>query len=182
MEKKFHPRLKGYSADINGNIYGLRGQLMLGCDATVGYRQYEFRGETYLGHRFVWECFNGDIPEGMHINHIDHHKQNNAVINLELVTPERNVQYYYEQIGVHKIEKTKLSSKSNDANAKLTRDEVKSIILLSLQGVTNRELGNRFGVHERYISLIRHKKRWKSVWMEMDLEASTTIPSGSRIK
>lgn len=179
---KFHPILFGYSADLHGNVYGLRGQVMKGCDATVGYRQYEFAGITYLGHRFMWECFNGAIPEGLVVNHIDHNKQNNALSNLELLTQEANVQYYYEQIGVSKVRQEDLSSRSNPAVAKLSREQVKEIINLAMQGVTNKVLGERFGVHERYISLIRHKKRWKSVWLEMGLETSTTIPSGSRPK
>lgn len=179
---KFHPVFVGYSADIQGNVYGLRGQLMKGCEATVGYRQYEFAGVTYLGHRFVWECFNGTIPVELVVNHIDHDKQNNALGNLELLTPEANVQYYYEQIGASRVRQETLSSRSNPAVAKLSREQVKEIIMLAMQGVKNKVLGERFGVHERYISLIRHKKRWKSVWLEMGLETSTTIPSGSRLK
>lgn len=40
-------------------------------------------------HRFVWEHFNGPIPDGMHVHHIDHDRGNNGIENLELI--ERRV-------------------------------------------------------------------------------------------
>lgn len=42
-------------------------------------------------HRLVWETFNGRIPEGYEINHIDHDKSNNSLDNLELVTHSQNI-------------------------------------------------------------------------------------------
>lgn len=182
MDRKFHPTHKRYSCDSQGRVYGVKGQLILGCTATVGYRQYQADGETVLGHRFIWECFNGTIPDGMHINHIDHDKQNNAIDNLELMTPAENVRYYYEQYAPFDVCEIVSSKGPNYGSAKLTKLQVKELILLSLAGVTNTFLGEKYGVHERYVSLIRHKKRWKSVWLEMGLETSTTIPSGSRVQ
>ena len=182
MEIKFHPVYNRYASDIQGNVYGVSGKIIKGCVATVGYRQYDIAGNTYLGHRFIWECFNGEIPKELHVNHIDHNKQNNQLSNLELLTPEKNVQYYYEQIGIHSIKSIKLSSRTKTTVVKLTKDQVKELIQEALQGVPNKVLGEKYGVHERYVSLIRHKKRWKSVWLEMGLETSTTIPSGSRVK
>ena len=44
-------------------------------------------------HRLVWSAFNGPIPEGLEINHKDEDKANNALLNLELVTPSQNVNY-----------------------------------------------------------------------------------------
>ena len=44
-------------------------------------------------HRLVWITFNGLIPEGLQINHRDEDKTNNALLNLELVTPSQNVNY-----------------------------------------------------------------------------------------
>lgn len=180
--RKFHPKFTRYSCDEDGNIYGIKGNLLMGCESSYGYRQYEFEGKTYFGHRFVWECFVGEIPDGKVINHLDHNKQNNNIENLEVTDTEKNVQYYYENIGIHLIKEVELSSRTVTRKTKLNKEQVRKIILLSLEGKTNRYLGELFGVHERYISLIRHKKRWQSVWLEMGLETSTTIPSGSRAK
>ena len=42
-------------------------------------------------HRYVWEYYNGEIPEGYHVHHIDHDKSNNDISNLELVEGKKHV-------------------------------------------------------------------------------------------
>lgn len=44
-------------------------------------------------HRLVWSTFNGSIPEGYEINHIDERPWNNAVWNLSLMTHNENINY-----------------------------------------------------------------------------------------
>ena len=44
-------------------------------------------------HIFMWEHFNGEVPDGMQINHIDENKENNCIWNLELLTPKENCNY-----------------------------------------------------------------------------------------
>ena len=44
-------------------------------------------------HRLVWEGFNGKIPEGMQVNHIDEDKTNNSLDNINLMTPKQNVNW-----------------------------------------------------------------------------------------
>ena len=53
-----------------------------------------------LVHRGVWEAFNGEIPEGMDIDHIDNNTANNALSNLQILShrdniKKRNIDYYY---------------------------------------------------------------------------------------
>lgn len=43
-----------------------------------------------LAHRLVWEAFNGEIPSGMEIDHINTNKQDNSLSNLRLVTHKDN--------------------------------------------------------------------------------------------
>lgn len=38
-------------------------------------------------HRRVWEAYNGPIPAGMHVHHIDHDPSNNEIENLALMQP-----------------------------------------------------------------------------------------------
>jgi hypothetical protein len=52
--------------------------------------QIRFRGKSFLIHRLVWELFNGPIPEGLDIDHIDHDRQNNRIENLRAVTHAEN--------------------------------------------------------------------------------------------
>lgn len=37
-------------------------------------------------HRYVWEYYNGKIPEGFEIHHIDRDKSNNEISNLEMLS------------------------------------------------------------------------------------------------
>lgn len=48
------------------------------------------RLRTWYAHRLVWEAAHGPIPEGMQIDHLDCDAGNNALSNLELVTPQQN--------------------------------------------------------------------------------------------
>ena len=41
-------------------------------------------------HRLVWIGFNGGIPDGFEVSHLDGDKSNNALVNLELVTRKQN--------------------------------------------------------------------------------------------
>lgn len=49
--------------------------------------------KQYLIHRLVFETFNGSIPEGYEINHLDESPINNALSNLSLVTHKENLNY-----------------------------------------------------------------------------------------
>ena len=50
--------------------------------------------KTYESHRFIWEAINQRIiPGGYQIHHINNDKQDNSIKNLELVTPQQNMQY-----------------------------------------------------------------------------------------
>jgi len=44
-------------------------------------------------HRVLWEAFNGCIPKGIEINHINLNRQDNRLENLELVTHQQNIKH-----------------------------------------------------------------------------------------
>lgn len=52
------------------------------------YSQKNYK--TYYSHRFIWECFNGQIPDDKVIDHINNKKYDNRLCNLQLVTPSEN--------------------------------------------------------------------------------------------
>ena len=54
-----------------------------------GYIRFEKDedGKLRFQHCIVWERHNGKIPLGMQIHHKDFDKENNAIDNLQLVTP-----------------------------------------------------------------------------------------------
>ena len=46
--------------------------------------------KAYFVHRFVWECYNGLIPDGKVVDHINDDKIDNRLCNLQLFTPKEN--------------------------------------------------------------------------------------------
>lgn len=48
-------------------------------------------------HRYVWEYYNGIIPSGMTIHHIDGDKSNNDISNLELLSRSEHATYHSNQ-------------------------------------------------------------------------------------
>ena len=45
---------------------------------------------TVYAHRFIYEAFNGPIPKGLVINHINENKLDNNLSNLEAITVKEN--------------------------------------------------------------------------------------------
>ena len=56
-----------------------------------GYMRCYYKGKTaYYEHRKVWEEHNGEIPDGLVIDHIDRDRKNNDISNLRVVTVKEN--------------------------------------------------------------------------------------------
>lgn len=49
--------------------------------------------KKYLVHRLVWSAFNGSIPEGLQVNHINEIKSDNRLENLNLMTAKENTNW-----------------------------------------------------------------------------------------
>ena len=56
-----------------------------------GYRHGRFNGKNYYLHRVTWEFFNGPIPDGMDVDHIDGNGTNNNLENLRIVSRSLNL-------------------------------------------------------------------------------------------
>ena len=97
---KVHPVYNLYASDENGNIIHLVKQVpSTGNKRKNGYlfcmvRKHGQNGQNgqkgYYVHRFVYECFNGIIPDGEVIDHVNNIKDDNRLCNLQLMTQQEN--------------------------------------------------------------------------------------------
>lgn len=58
----------------------------------AGYMRVMVDGVQYQLHRVIWTYFNGVIPDGLSVDHIDMDKLNNHIENLRLVTSRQQKQ------------------------------------------------------------------------------------------
>ena len=57
-----------------------------------GYFRVQLFGKKYLVHRIIWEMFNGEIPKGKVIDHINNNPSDNRIENLQCITQTKNAQ------------------------------------------------------------------------------------------
>ena len=92
-----HPIYTNYGAKEDGSILNLKTMRCLKPSTTnCGYLKFHAckngKRKNYQVHRFVYECFRGDIPSELQVDHIDNNKLNNCIDNLQLLTPAANSQ------------------------------------------------------------------------------------------
>lgn len=121
-----------------------------------GYLRVNLCGSRkwYSCHSLVAAAFIGPRPEGLEINHIDGDKTNNHADNLEYVTSSENHKHAFS-LGL------KNSQGENNPRHILTEDDVPQIRRLLNEGVlTQKEIGNMYGVNAETISCIKNSKSW----------------------
>lgn len=74
----------------------------------AGFKFYKNTGKSFCCtisfHRFVWQYFNGEIPEGYDVHHRDFN-HNNDIANLELVTNDEHKQIHLARKAKRQPEK-----------------------------------------------------------------------------
>jgi hypothetical protein len=120
-----------------------------------GYPTVTIHGRKTTVHRLVATTFIPN-PDGLkQINHRSGDKTDNSVANLEWCTAAQNVRHSHDVLG--------RNTGDNCFRSKLTSARVREARALRKQGVTYRELAERFSVH---ISTIYHAvdgRSWRRV-------------------
>ena len=133
---------KGYTVHSDGSIEKKCG---------TGYIKPYLRKDGYLQmlvaedgkhnseyiHRFIWQAFNGEIPDGLTIDHIDNNPANNRLDNLQLLTNTEN------------------PSKANQIFTKAQLDEIR--YLRNDLRWTQKRIANKFDVHPATIHYLQKK-------------------------
>lgn len=60
-----------------------------------------FKSKGRYLHRALWEYYNGIIPEGYHIHHIDGNTLNNNIYNLEAINSADHLSYHADKNGIN---------------------------------------------------------------------------------
>lgn len=106
----FSTKINGYSVNEEGQVKNDKNNYLVKGSLRNGH----LRLNSIISiHRLVWETFNGEIPEGMVIDHIDGNRSNNALSNLRLVTQSENMNN--AQINGHKGQ-VKISQYDKEGN------------------------------------------------------------------
>lgn len=142
--------LTGYTFDAEkGVVIGKRGK-PVGRVCCRGYIEVSDGRNTYRAHRMIWQHVNGQIPDGMEINHKNGIKTDNRIENLELVTKSENALHAY---------KTGLSKRSGAMNGRAKLDEIAVRIIKASKHKTS-VLAVAFGVSVPTICHIRAGRTW----------------------
>lgn len=80
---------KGFTVKDDGTAINRFGK-KVGYKQKNGYMYVSINGKQVLMHRFVYEAFNGEIPEGYEIDHKNTVRDDNRLENLRLATPKEN--------------------------------------------------------------------------------------------
>jgi len=154
------PGYPNYQVSQDGQVRSLtRNKLLAQAKNKRGYRLVNLyrdgRPRNFLVHRLVASAFIAVIPEGWEVNHKDGDKNNNAVDNLEIVTPEQN--------RLHAKRHGLLRRGERNPRAKLTEAEVREIRRRRAEGESVTLLARNYYVGERAIFLICRRETWKHV-------------------
>ena len=89
-----HPIYDNYEANRNGIVRHIKNKKPLGSLNKHGYYQVSVynngKKKSVRSHRFIYECFHGQITDKRVVDHINNIKNDNRLDNLQLITQREN--------------------------------------------------------------------------------------------
>lgn len=135
-------KARGCYISEDGHIRSKKGGLMsklmrngywLTCAA------YNRKDYYFCEHRVVWVWYNGSIPDGKEINHIDYNRSNNHIENLEIVSHSENMQHSIVHLNGKNIGEKSGKAKLSDRQAQA----IKTLGVLC--GWSNKQIASLIG-------------------------------------
>lgn len=120
------------------------------------------RTRTFSVHRLMWEAFNGRIPDGMQINHINGDKRDNRLENLELCTPQENHLHMRHILKRRQVVPPPRQG-SEHRTAKLTEAQVLEMRRLHAEGQKGAALARKYGINKSTACKILRGEAWTHI-------------------
>jgi len=152
------PNGKGYKIITKGDIAGCKNKL-------TGYWYYMNKS----CHRIVYALTYGECPAVLTVDHIDANKDNNSIENLQLMSRGLNSAKSHEN---------RVYNQGEDVHSsKLTKVQVLEIYEMFKSHASNEDVASIYNLHSRYVSLLRHGKRWKELYEEVNHQFNDSFKS-----
>lgn len=108
--------------------------------------QYNNRCREFPLHQIVWVWFKGPVPEGLEIDHIDNNKLNNAISNLQLLTPHQN------------------NMKEAARHAVISQEQVLKMRDLHKDGTKIKDIHSKYPmISINHLKKILYREKWKHI-------------------
>jgi len=120
-----------------------------------GYGRFCLHGKEIKAHRFAYEQFIGEIPEGFFVCH--------TCDNPSCVNPEHLFVGTPSENSRDMVKKGRSLMGSKNPNSKINPDDVKKIIALHCDGMSPLSIAKIFGLSDVMVRNITKGKNWKHV-------------------
>lgn len=134
----------------NGIVFGTKGR-------AIGFRSNGYirctlhengKPLNVSAHRLIWECVYGPISGNMVVNHKNGIRNDNRILNLELVTNAENVRHAFS-IGLNKGRPG-----ITNPNAKFSSKDVDTVRELRALGLKQCKIAEHLGMSQIHVSRI----------------------------
>lgn len=116
--------LERFRKGKNGSLVTIK-EKILKQQLVCGYYQIGLYKQSiqkfHQVHRLVWSAFNGPIPEGYEVNHINEIKTDNRLENLNLMTHKENCNW---GTGIERCTKKRINGKCSKPVLQFTLEDV----------------------------------------------------------